>query len=51
MFRWLARGRDALYARYNRSLFDDCARRSFDIVSSFDIPASDRALYLLRRKS
>ena len=51
MFRRLARGRDALYARYNRSLFDDCARRSFDIVSSFDIPASDRALYLLRRKS
>ena len=51
MFRRLARGRDALYARYCRSLFDDCARRSFDIVSSFDIPASDRALYLLRRKS
>jgi SAM-dependent methyltransferase len=51
MFRRLARGRDSLYQWYSRSVFDDCAWRYFDIVSSFDIPSSDRALYLLRRKS
>lgn len=51
MFRRLARGRDALYQWYSRSAFDDCARRSFDIVSSIEIPSSDRALCLLRRKS
>jgi hypothetical protein len=51
MFRRLARGRDALYRWYGRPAFDECARRSFDIVNSLDIPSSDRALYLLRRKS
>jgi SAM-dependent methyltransferase len=51
MFRRLARGRDALYQGYSRPVFEECARRSFDIVTSLDIPSSDRALYLLRRKS
>jgi hypothetical protein len=51
MFVRLARGRDALYKWYSRPYFEDCARHSFDIVNSFDIPSSDRALYLLRRKS
>ncbi|MGA2716890.1 MAG: class I SAM-dependent methyltransferase [Bryobacteraceae bacterium] len=51
MFHRLARGRDALYRWYSRSVFDDCARRSFDIVRSLDLPSSDRAIYLLRRKS
>jgi hypothetical protein len=51
MFRRLARGRDALYQWYGRSVFDEYARRSFDIVNSVDIPSSDRALCLLRRKS
>jgi len=51
MFRRLARGRDALYQSYSQHVFEECARRSFDIVNSLDIPSSDRAVYLLRRKS
>lgn len=51
MFRRLARGRDALYSWYSRPVFEEHAQRSFDIVSSLPIPASDRAIYLLRRKS
>jgi SAM-dependent methyltransferase len=51
MFRRLARGRDALYQRYGRPVFEECARGSFDIVNCLDIPSSDRALYLLRRKT
>jgi SAM-dependent methyltransferase len=49
VFRRLARGRDALYRRYSRPVFEREARRSFDIVNSLDIPSCDRALYLLRR--
>lgn len=49
-FHRLARGRDALYRWYNRPAFEDCARRSFDVVNSVDIPSADRAFYLLRRK-
>ena len=49
-FRRLARGRDALYQWYGRSAFEDCARRSFDVVKTLDTESSDRALYLLRRK-
>jgi SAM-dependent methyltransferase len=51
LFHRLARGRDALYRWYSRPVFDECARRSFDIVNSIDIASSDRAIYLLRRKS
>ncbi len=51
MFRRLARGRDALYTWYTRAVFDEYAQRSFNIVATVDIPASDRAVYLLRRKS
>lgn len=51
MFRRLARGRDALYQWYTRAVFDECAVRSFDIVDKVDLPSSDRAIYLLRRKS
>jgi SAM-dependent methyltransferase len=51
MFRRLARGRDHLYRGYGRPVFDKCARGSFDIVNCLDIPSSDRAIYLLRRKS
>jgi SAM-dependent methyltransferase len=50
LFHRLARGRDALYGWYSRPVFEECARRSFDIVNSIDIPSSDRAIYLLRRK-
>jgi hypothetical protein len=50
MFRRLARGRDALYQSYTRPVFEECARRSFEIVNSLDIPSSDRAIYLLSRK-
>jgi hypothetical protein len=49
-FRRLARGRDALYRKYGKSAFEDCSRRSFEIVNSVDVPSSDRALYLMRRK-
>jgi SAM-dependent methyltransferase len=48
-FRRLARGRDALYQSYSRPVFEQEARRSFDIVNSLDMPSGDRALYLLRR--
>jgi SAM-dependent methyltransferase len=51
LFHRLARGRDALYRWYSRPAFDECARRSFDIVNFLDIQSSDRAIYLLRRKS
>jgi SAM-dependent methyltransferase len=51
MFRRLTRGRDALYQSYGRSVFEECARRSFDVQTSLDIASSDRALYLLRRKA
>jgi SAM-dependent methyltransferase len=51
MFRRLARGRDALYQWYTRAVFDEYAGRSFDIVDTMVIPASHRAIYLLRRKS
>ena len=51
MFRRLARGRDVLYHSYTRDVFEECARRSFDIVNSLGIPSSDRAIYLLCRKS
>lgn len=51
MFRALARGRDALYEWFNRSAFDETARRSFDIVECLEIPSSHRAVYLLRRKA
>lgn len=51
MFRRLARGRDALYRWFNRAAFDECASRSFEIVNAIDIPGSDRALYLLRRRA
>lgn len=51
MFRRLARGRDALYAWYGRAAFEDFAARRFEVESSLEIPASDRVLYLLRRKS
>ncbi len=50
MFRRLARGRDALYQGYDRQVFEACARRSFEIAGSCEIPDSHRALYLLRRK-
>lgn len=50
MFHRLARGRDAMYTWYNRDVFEDHARRTFDIVRHLDIPSSDRAIYLLRRK-
>lgn len=51
MFHRLARGRDSLYAGFSRQAFETCAGSLFDIVSSLEIPSSDRALYLLRRKS
>ena len=50
MFRRLARGRDALHRGYNRSVFEESARLRFNIVNSFDIPSSGRALYVLRKK-
>lgn len=50
-FQRLARGRDALYRWYGRPVFEDCATSGFEIVNSVDIASSDRALYLLRRKS
>jgi len=51
MFRRLTRGRDSLYAGFSRQVFETCARSHFDVVSSLTIPSSDRALYLLTRKS
>jgi len=51
MFRRLARGRDALFNWYSREAFDECAGRVFEVVRSIDIPSSERAIYLLRRKS
>lgn len=51
MFRRLARGRDALYEWYGSGAFEECARHSFEIEKSLEIPSSERALYLLRRKS
>jgi hypothetical protein len=50
-FHRLARGRDALYKDYNRAEFDRYARRSFDIVTTVEVPQADRAFCLLRRKS
>lgn len=51
VFHRLARGRDALYAAWDRPAFEACARRRFEIVSSLDLPSADRALYLLRRSA
>jgi SAM-dependent methyltransferase len=51
LFRRLARGRDALYQSYSQQVFEAYARRFFDIVKSLDIQSSDRAIYLLRKKS
>jgi 2-polyprenyl-3-methyl-5-hydroxy-6-metoxy-1,4-benzoquinol methylase len=51
MFRRLARGRDALYQWYGRAAFEAAARVLFDVVNTFQIPSSDRAIYLLQRKS
>lgn len=51
MFRRLARGRDALYSWYNRSVFEASAARAFDVVEWVEIPGADRVVYLLRRKA
>jgi len=50
-FHRLARGRDALYRHFTRTAFDECASQSFELMKTFDIPTSERAICLLRRKS
>ena len=50
LFRKVTRGRDELYRWYSRSAFEACAGRAFETVRAVDIPQSDRAIYLLRRR-
>jgi SAM-dependent methyltransferase len=50
MFRFLARGNEALYADYTIEAFEEAARRHFEIVRSAQAPGSSRRLYLLRRR-
>ena len=50
MFQRLLRGRDALFAYYNRELFERTCERRFDLMRSADLPGTSRRLYLLRKK-
>lgn len=50
MFRRIARGRDALFARVTVAAFERAAERRFVVVRAEPLPDSHRALYLLRRR-
>ncbi|HKQ37976.1 MAG TPA: class I SAM-dependent methyltransferase [Verrucomicrobiae bacterium] len=50
MFQRLLRGRDALFAGYNRQVFEEACQRRFDIVRYAEVPGSGRRLYLLKKK-
>lgn len=51
MFQRLTRGRDALHQSLNPEMFEQAWRARFDVVSTCDVPNSERRLYLLRRRS
>jgi SAM-dependent methyltransferase len=50
MFQRLLRGRDALFAQYNREVFEQACQRHFQIVRSTELPNVKRWLYLLKKK-
>lgn len=50
MFQRLLRGREALFAGYNRQVFERACERQFDIVRHSEVPGSGRRLYLLKKK-
>lgn len=50
MFRRITRGRDQLFVDLTAELFEDKARRRFDIVRSTHLAGTSRRLYLLRKK-
>jgi SAM-dependent methyltransferase len=50
MFQRLLRGRGALFAQYNRALFEECCQRRFEIVRAADLSGTQRRLYLLRKR-
>ena len=50
MFQRLLRGRDALFAGYNQSVFEDACKRQFEIVRAAEVPGTGRRLYLLKKK-
>ena len=50
MFRRLLRGRDALFASYNRDAFERACEQRFQIVRGAELPGSGRRLYLMKRR-
>ncbi|MBI3670308.1 MAG: class I SAM-dependent methyltransferase [Acidobacteria bacterium] len=51
MFRRLARGRDALYQKLNRDVFETACRRHFDLVRCQPLSHPTRWLYLWEKKN
>ena len=50
MFKRLLRGRDALFAGYDREIFEAACQRRFEIIRTSELPGTGRWLYLLRKK-
>lgn len=50
MFQRLLRGREALFAGYNRQAFEGACQLQFEIVRQTEVPGNGRRLYLLKKK-
>jgi len=50
MFQRLLRGREALFAGYNRQVFEEAFQRRFEITRSAELSGTGRRLYLLKKK-